>query len=320
MFERSISYATGEYLCIIGDDDGVSHEIVAATHWAKRLGLESLVPTLPVSYSWPDFRLRHYGDVDAGKLKIKAFDSRIQYLDSETELLKCAKLGFQEFTCLPKIYYGIVRKDMIDQVQSKGGSLFFGASPDLSGAIALACVVRTTTLLDYPLFVPGNSSSSGSGKSAMKKHVGSLVDEPQTKAFSSTWPPQVPRLFAVETVWAQAAIMTLTHLNRMDIVGIMNIPRLYAKTVVFNSRYSKSLISEFPASMAHQSKSLILGWLAFLGNIMRFGCARAYSHFSRFAKIGYFRLVQQVDDVANIQSAIKYLDKFLLQSNSKFKL
>jgi glycosyltransferase involved in cell wall biosynthesis len=41
-WNRAIDRARGEYLCIIGDDDGVNPELAEAAAWAKTAGVDSL--------------------------------------------------------------------------------------------------------------------------------------------------------------------------------------------------------------------------------------------------------------------------------------
>ena len=90
-FSAAMELASGEYVCFIGDDDGVNPEIVDAAAWAHSQGFDALLLTRPVDFWWPDIRHRYYGDSMAGKLEIGRFTGRISFPDPQEELIKCAR-------------------------------------------------------------------------------------------------------------------------------------------------------------------------------------------------------------------------------------
>lgn len=51
-FNAAIELATGEYICLIGDDDGINPEIIDATAWAKLNNIDCLVGNLKANYRW----------------------------------------------------------------------------------------------------------------------------------------------------------------------------------------------------------------------------------------------------------------------------
>ena len=52
-FNTAVGLASGKYLCLIGDDDGVNPEIIEATRWADMNDIDALKPTVSVGYLWP---------------------------------------------------------------------------------------------------------------------------------------------------------------------------------------------------------------------------------------------------------------------------
>jgi hypothetical protein len=130
---------------------------------------------------------------------------------------------------LPKIYHGIVKRSLIEQITTASGFMFHGSSPDVSGAIALALISKKFVIIDYPLTIPGASGASNTGRSAVNKHIGKLEDENQTKIFQqSGWSIGVPKFFSVETVWAHAAIETLKSNQQLNLLTKFNFPYLLA--------------------------------------------------------------------------------------------
>jgi hypothetical protein len=111
---------------------------------------------------------------------------------------------------LPKLYHGLVRRDLLEELKRRSGQYVHGSSPDMSAAVALSLVCPEFVSINYPLTVPGGSGGSNTGRSAMNQHRGRMGEDSQTKAFvNQGWSLGVPRYFAVETVWAHAALDTL---------------------------------------------------------------------------------------------------------------
>jgi glycosyltransferase involved in cell wall biosynthesis len=52
-FDAAARLTTGEYVCFIGDDDGVNPEIMDAACWSKSEDLDALVVRQPATYVWP---------------------------------------------------------------------------------------------------------------------------------------------------------------------------------------------------------------------------------------------------------------------------
>ena len=202
----AVSLASGDYICLIGDDDGVNPEIMESARWAKELGLDALTPVISATYSWGDFSTRLLGDRHARKLYIGVISGKYRFERVDNALDRCLKNACQGTDGLPKIYHGIVRRTCLQDVYAKTGAFFFGVSPDVSGAIALAPHVKKFCVIDYPLTIPGASGGSNTGRSALNQHKGSLDDDPHMKPFKNVnWPDLVPRFFSVQTVWAGGA-------------------------------------------------------------------------------------------------------------------
>ena len=52
-FSNAVSQADGEYVCMIGDDDGINPEIVKFVYWAKENDIEAITPEIRLNYVWP---------------------------------------------------------------------------------------------------------------------------------------------------------------------------------------------------------------------------------------------------------------------------
>lgn len=315
-FDKGVSLARGEFIIIIGDDDGIHPEIMDAVRWMKAQKIDALTPSISATYGWPDFRLRYYGASEAGRLKVKKFTGRVSFPDPEKELKCVALKAFQSFCQLPKVYYGIVRRACLDRIRHRYGTCFWGASPDISGAIAIATEASSVCHLDYPLLIPGSSSRSGSGRSAMKLHVGELRQERQTRSFASNWPESIPKFYSVQTVWAQAAWEALSSLKRFDLLNQADLPLLHAVCMVYNVKYWRVIIRCLWNGMKNGRVGYVQGIFGFSGFIGLHLWFRAKSHIFKLFGIGYYKYVYEAQQVPDIRAAVGLLNGYLHAHNS----
>jgi len=52
-FSEAISISSGEYICIIGDDDGILPSIINYVKKADEENLDAIIPSLGIVYIWP---------------------------------------------------------------------------------------------------------------------------------------------------------------------------------------------------------------------------------------------------------------------------
>ena len=110
-FNTAVNLARGHYICLIGDDDAVLPKIVDVARVAHERNID-VVSTRGVSYQWPDFRSRYFGDRHAGKIYIAKYTGKAWYGNLEQSLLQCARYPYKmsQITWLPRVYGGLVRK------------------------------------------------------------------------------------------------------------------------------------------------------------------------------------------------------------------
>jgi hypothetical protein len=248
---RAMALAEGEFVCLIGDDDSILPEALDAARWASRHGVESIAPEVVAHYAWPDFRTLAFGTSHAGRLYLKARFGAVARRNARVSMrtsLARAALGTDG---LPKIYHGIVARRAMERLRERSGAYFHGTSPDVSGAIGIAAVIDEYVWIDHPLTLPGASAGSNTGRSAVRKHVGTVEDDPHTKRFRNLeWPAVLPRFVSVETVWAHAVHATLKAVAP-DALAHYNLPRLYATCLLRDRRYRSAVF----AAMRHWSEA-----------------------------------------------------------------
>jgi glycosyltransferase involved in cell wall biosynthesis len=249
----AVAAATGEYVCLIGDDDTITQDALAATAWAKLNGVEIIAPDVVSNYAWPDFLSIHFGSKHSSRLYIPKTVSGIIWHNSKDALNNALKNAAQGTDGLPKIYHGIVKRSLLEKIKDLTGNYFYGSSPDVSGAIGLVLCSEKFVSLKYPLTIPGASGGSNTGRSAMNKHKGKLSSEAQTKSFENGgWSKGVPKFFSVETVWAHAALETIKRISPDQVIHY-NYVKLFASCTILHPEYSLEI------KQAIAETSLILG-------------------------------------------------------------
>ena len=233
----AMSLATGEFVCLIGDDDCVTNFALDAARWASSNGANVISQTISSNYAWPDFRSRLAGAGHAGNLYLPRRIKRPKRRNARKDLQRGLERALQGTDHMPRCYHGIVRREILEQVRNLAGEYFLGSSPDMSGAVSIACVIEDYYEVDLPLTITGASAGSNSGRSAMNTHKGSLSSESQTSAFrNSDWTDGVPRFFSVESVWAHAGLKSLSKL-KPDMVTNFNYARLLALCSIRHPEY-----------------------------------------------------------------------------------
>lgn len=252
--EAVITYATGFYTIIIGDDDSVSSKVIEVADYARSKNIDILVPKIKAVYSWPDFKTKFYGLAHAGKLYLDKYNSELISKNSELALHNMLEEACQGTDGMPKLYHGMVKTSLIQELKNKNGNVFFGVSPDVSASISLALIAKNFWEVDYPFTLPGASGKSNTGRSALNKHKGDLENDEHIKPFANLeWPKQIPKFFSVETVWGQAAWVTILSQKETDpqFINKFNLNKLYALCFLKHWHYYK-----FTKNAFNSAKSL----------------------------------------------------------------
>lgn len=233
----AFALATGQYVGVVGDDDCITSAALDAVRWASSRGCPAITQTLSSAYAWPDFRSRLGRGGHSGRLYVPRRSGGGRWRDADGDLRRGLARAFQGTDELPRTYHGFVRRDVFEEVRRRTGEYVHGSSPDMSGAVAMACQIERYYEVDIPLSIPGISGGSNSGRSALDTHKGDLSSDTQTSRFKDKgWPLGVPRFFAVETVWAHAGLATVGML-RPDLLAGFNYARLLALCLLRHPEY-----------------------------------------------------------------------------------
>lgn len=236
--DLAVRNSSGEYVCFIGDDDGVSRYIVDCCKWMQKNKIDVVYPD-GYYYYWPDgLASERY----KGSMRWSEMECKMVIRDSQFELKKLLNEGITTDGTLPRLYHGIVKRNVLDRVWNKCGSYFPGASPDISNGVALSFVVDKFATIQFPICYSGASKSRGGGAVAMK-HQGttdfkSLPFLPDN--IEEIWYKRVPKVWTAPTIYCESAIESMRNMGHEELIDKIDFEKFYVYFVAHFS-YFQSL-------------------------------------------------------------------------------
>jgi hypothetical protein len=327
-FDRAAAMATGDYVCFIGDDDGVNPEILEAAAWAKGMQLDALAIRPSAHYLWPGAALPAtlFTPPADGVLSLTRYGSSVRFADPEAEVVALMRNGGLYYldTDLPKLYHGLVHRRCLEAIHARVGAFFGGLSPDTFASLAVACVAVTVAVVDYPLTIPGSCPVSGSFvEGVLKTHSKALEDAPHLRHRGDyRWCALVPRLYTAETLWVDSSVAALGAMGRDDLVRELNVPRLAALSIWANRGVTKVVLPALLDALREKGENCLVGLLRFALSLLRlFGgsalrtCRRVWN---RLLMIAGVRRVRRVEGVKNMVDASRELVRDLRANGRAF--
>lgn len=224
--DKAILNSHGEYICFIGDDDGVVRYIIECARWMKTNKVDAVLPFI-AKYYWPESKKGRYMD-NRSSLICHKFTNRITFKNCEDELLKVVSEGFTSRGKLPLAYHGIISRQLLDKIYNIDGTYFPGSSPDISNAVAVSLSTKQYAYIDAPLTISGAGRYHGGGTDNMKTKEPDLRDIPWLLPNAiANWDSNVPKIGIGEAIWCDSAIKALYYMGRSDLVKQINYNKLY---------------------------------------------------------------------------------------------
>lgn len=258
--DLAISRATGEWITMIGDDDIFSKHLIAFCEIWSELGYDAVLPN-KASYIWPDVSPRLYKKGLSGILRTKNHTGNVTVIDPKELPQKVSMLGGTDILNLPRVYHGVVKKDILKKVYTHCGTYFPGPSPDIANAIALCSFLNSFALIDLPLITSGQGVSSAGGRGAQGQHYGEVSEVAQLpRGTAEAWNKKIPFYWSGKTIYAESVVKALTAMNMDYELKIFDYNYLYAACLVFdgNKVYRRRTLRAFMAN--NKSKFLKVIW------------------------------------------------------------
>jgi hypothetical protein len=153
-WDLALSNARGEYLTVIGDDDGLLlHALQTANGIIEQLNVNA-VRWDKLYYHWPD-QANFY---PPGYLRVP--------LRSENRLLEADGIvaavisGAAPYASLPMIYNSFIRVDIVAELRKRTGRVFKAITPDIYSGFACAALLESYASTSCALGIEGVSGRS----------------------------------------------------------------------------------------------------------------------------------------------------------------
>lgn len=252
--DAALRECRGEYICMLGDDDGILlDESLAALADARVDRIDAVMGTV-LNYVWPDLDhhlLRDYG----GKLYLKSVKGNISSNDFLATAKQVVRLGgAMGLMDLPCVYHGFISRRALSELYQAIGTYFPGPSPDMANAIALCAVLKSLRRTTEILVITGHSVVSTAGAGTQRRHHGSIADQPHLpKGTVNEWHSDIPSFWSGPTIYAQTLRSALIR-TQSPLLGEVKNACLYAACLIYHTEYWIEVIR----SIRHSKKGNFL--------------------------------------------------------------
>lgn len=293
-FSEAILISHGEYLCMIGDDDGILPEISNYVKRAKSEKLDAIIPRLGFVYFWPS-KEKIVNNAENGLLHMSKSKLIEKYVNPQKALRNLLNDAAQDYTSLdiPRLYHGIVKRQVLEDVKRRTGVFFGGLTPDMYMAVVLSLECKKVLRTSKSLTISGICPTSGSADSATGKHTGELNDAPHFRGHTSyKWDEKIPPFYSVDTIWAETLLHALKAYGREDLASSFNLP-LFEEVCIhkypefdglIRKHAKKEELDDFTMKASYRAYSIRKLYHRVLGRIDRFLNNGLFNNFGRGVK------------------------------------
>jgi len=300
-FNRALDLATGEYICLLGDDDGVLPEVLKYLEWAKENNIDSFCSKEAIPYFWPGA----HPDFPNGGMFVKKHKDGIRKVDAKKELIKLLKNGIVNymFFDLPKSYHGFVKRDIMLKIKDITGNFYGGLSPDIFSVVAISLLSKNHYTVDKPLTIGGVCRQSTTADQISGAHCGPLEKMPhlQNRKIPYQWDKDVPEFYSVTTTWGDSGLNSIGAMNKSEYRKYFNIYPLLAQAILMNRNQIFKLMMDKVEELRVRKK---IGKIKFWTNMTWAVGMLCMEKSNRILKDKIINKNVQIQDVKDIHDAI----------------
>ncbi len=218
-WELAVSHARGEFVLVVGDDDGL---LPFALSRADRLLRETGLAVLRwewAYYNWPNHLFANHRnglEVPLGW----GFHTA-----SAADTIRAVVNEAAWHPALPMLYNSAVRRDVLDALRRRAGRVFASVCPDIYSGIAVAAAVGEFGVVGTPLSVCGSSGGTNGGNVVFNPDSDVAREFWRLNADAGLdWHPRAPRLPALPAFAADAFLWAKDRLFPDDPALVLDRP------------------------------------------------------------------------------------------------
>ena len=153
--EKALGHVCGRYVCFLKEDDLLSEKLVNFVAYMEQKDIDAAVFNA-ARYSWPETTK------DARRqpeLILPSFDGQMRRISVKRAYRRFLRTGAVRLGNMPRLYGGVARRTVLDQVKAAHGAYFPG--PDFKAiSAAMAPFVKRHVFFNAPLIVQGAAGAA----------------------------------------------------------------------------------------------------------------------------------------------------------------
>jgi len=250
--DLGLERARGEYVCMLGDDDGIILESsILLVEYMKKHDIHA-ANVNKISYTWPDTQHAVWKDALSGTIRHQPFTYDITTLDAQSELeIVLRQGGAFGLGSMPRVYHAFVSKAILDMLKEETGTYFPGPSPDMANAVGLTRFIDKYIYASIPTVISGHCIKSTGGAGGQKKHHGKIENIAHLpKDTGERWGSKIPYFWSGPTIYAESARRALEATGRVDSLNYRN---LYAVCLIYERQYANQVLEVIKTNSRYSS-------------------------------------------------------------------
>jgi glycosyltransferase involved in cell wall biosynthesis len=199
-WEFALSHIRGDYVILIGDDDGLLFNSLSLLDNVIDSTKERVVRWDWILYYWPDFFIKNV----SGKMYIP-MSNGITKLNS-TDIIKKVVNYQLHYNALPMLYNSVVHNSILTKIKEKDGVFFHSQAPDIYSGLIIAKSVNHYLSISTPLSIAGLSKSSNGAAQLYTKENSNIKEDftNLNEKAGLNWHPKVPAINVLPAIIADS--------------------------------------------------------------------------------------------------------------------
>jgi glycosyltransferase involved in cell wall biosynthesis len=177
-WEFAVSHAAGEYIIVVGADDGL---LLHALGEIDRLLRELDAKVLrweAACYNWPDVPIQDHAPPHALLIPLKqANDYYAIHRRDSSAMIEAAANSRVSYTELPMVQCAAIHRSFYEQLRARTGRVFRSRCPDVYSSFAFAALAKSYYSVAAPMTINGLSGNSNGVACIYLKEHSAIADE-----------------------------------------------------------------------------------------------------------------------------------------------
>lgn len=210
LFDKALGVTKGSYVILLGDDDTILPNITSVAKWAQMNKIPAVTPKLSYGFLW------NLNGGKGGKLICHSAKDKVTRLNAKKQLSQLLKHGIIQYDDydLPRVYHGLMSREILEKIKEKNGHYVGGLSPDLYLSVASCFYIEEYAKVEFPFSLPGACKKSAS----VGNPRGKFEDMPHLwHRGKYNWNDLIPRYNSAQTIWAETALNAIGENDESDL-------------------------------------------------------------------------------------------------------